>query len=189
MLIFFVLGVIFLAGISIIWTTLWVGISPMPSSRRAILVMLEEIDIDAWGADPIVDVGSGWGSLVFAASAKFQERQIIGYEVSWVPWLFSKIRQFILRRNNLCLLRRDFLQIELPASAVIVCYLFPRGMRQLEEKLKQKQACAHRLLVISNTFALPSSTPVKVIKLNDLYRSPVYVYHFEAMSPPCRGLG
>lgn len=168
MLLVFVL----LAGMSIVWTTLQTGISPMMSSGKACQAMLASIDRPANG--PLIDLGSGWGTLVIALARKYPRQQVIGYELSWFPWLVSIILKYSLRLNNLTLYRKDFKKAELSNASILFCYLFPGGMVALHEKLKRE--LSNEILIVSNTFALPSCQPTKVIRLKDIYQTPIYVY-------------
>ncbi len=126
------------------------------------------------GTGPIVDLGSGWGTLVVALARKYPHRQVIGYELSLVPWLFSKIRKSVSGLDNLELYRSDFLDADLSDASVLTCYLFPGGMVSLEDKLERDNISD--VLIVSSTFALPSSEPVKVIRVKDIYNTPVYLY-------------
>jgi len=169
---------VIVAGGSIVWNSLRTGISPMPSSRNATLTMLGEVGTA--DAGPIIDPGSGWGTVVIATAKKYPQRQVIGYELSPIPWLISVLRKHLCRTHNLSLYRVDFLKADLSNATTLLCYLFPGGMRALEKKLHQEENKIQ--LVISNTFALPSHEPAKVIKLNDIYTTPIYVYHRSGQS-------
>ncbi|PJA32853.1 MAG: hypothetical protein CO187_02875 [Zetaproteobacteria bacterium CG_4_9_14_3_um_filter_53_7] len=161
-----------LVCLSIMWFTLRTGISPMPSSPRACQAMLKASEQAAEGT--MIDLGSGWGTLVFALARKYPERRIIGYELSWLPWFYARVCKSIFRLHHVQLLRQDFLTAELPAASSLVCYLFPQGMQALSVKLAQPQY--RNMLLVSSTFALPNKRPVQTIELNDLYHSPIYIY-------------
>jgi hypothetical protein len=156
---------------SIVRTTLRVGISPMPSSRKAWRAMLAAAAIAPEGT--IVDLGAGWGTLAIRCARAWPARQVVGYELSWVPWLAATLAKHLLRLHNLELRREDFLKADLSSATVLLCYLFPRGMQALAEKLHRD---AVHPMVISNTFALPTFQAHQTIELQDLYRSRVYVY-------------
>jgi hypothetical protein len=156
---------------SIVWTTLRVGISPMPSSGQARRAMLAAAAGAPQGT--IVDLGSGWGTLAIACARAWPERTVIGYELSWLPWLVSMLFKHLLRLPNLELRREDFFHADLRHAAVLLCYLFPRGMQELAHKLRSEAA---HPLVISNTFALPSFEPDEVVQLHDLYRTRIFLY-------------
>ncbi|MFT6915136.1 MAG: hypothetical protein ACJAWL_001439 [Motiliproteus sp.] len=167
-----ILLVVLLAVLSIVRTTLETGISPMMSSGKARQTMLSLIDRSAKG--PFIDLGSGWGTLVIALASQYPHRQVIGYELSWLPWLVSMIRKYSLRLDNLTLYRKDFNNAELSSASILFCYLFPGGMVALDKKLQQERL--HEIHIVSNTFALPSCKPIKIIRLKDFYRTPIYLY-------------
>lgn len=161
-----------LISVSIIYSTVKLGISPMPSSNKAYNTMMKLAE--ETGTGTIVDLGSGWGNFVIPMAKKYPQRQIIGYELSLLPWLFSSFLKKLLRLKNLTLHRQDFYNADLSNTSVLVCYLFPEAMNKIKQKLLSDQ---HKIdFIISNNFALPSSKPYKVMKLNDFYHSPIYLY-------------
>jgi len=157
---------------SIIVSTIKLGISPMPSSTKAYLAMVQLID--ETGTGPIVDLGSGWGSFVIRIAKRYPQRQVIGYELSLLPWFTSIVIKKLLGLKNLTLHRQDFYQANLPTASVLVCYLFPEAMVRLKDKLLLEQPKADFL--ISNNFALPAFQADKVQLLDDFYKSPIYRY-------------
>lgn len=167
-----IIACIIAAGISIVLTSLKAGIGPMPSSGKARRVVLSAAKTT--GAGPIIDLGSGWGSFVIALARKYPDRKIIGYELSSVPYYFSLCIKQFLGLDNLTLKHEDFLKAELPGASVLVCYLFPGGMVSLEEKLLHE--LKGNTSLISCLFALPSCMPSRTIRINDVYKTPVYIY-------------
>lgn len=163
---------VFIVGASIIYSTVKVGISPMPSSRKAYQAILALTD--ETGAGPIYDLGSGWGNLVVRLARKYPGRQVVGYEVSLFPWLVTKLFKWMLGLSNLTLHREDFLKADLSNASVVICYLFPVVMAEIKTKLIHGDNNLD--FIISNNFALPSYQASKVIRLNDFYNSPVYLY-------------
>lgn len=163
---------ILIAAISIVMTTMKTGISPSPSSRKAARAIVAAAENS--GTGPIVDLGSGWGTLVVALARNYPHRQVAGYELSFVPWLFTSVRKSVSGLDNLMLYRKDFLKADLYDVSVFTCYLFPGGMVSLKDKLERDNIS--EVLIVSSTFALPSSEPIKVIRVKDIYRTPVYMY-------------
>ncbi|MCJ8314704.1 MAG: class I SAM-dependent methyltransferase [Pseudomonadales bacterium] len=161
---------------SIVWSTLKVGISPMPSSAKAREVIIQ-LTVNT-GTGPIVDLGSGWGSLIIPLAKKYPQRKIVGYEISLTPWLITKLLKTIFSLNNLELYRKDFLQEELSSAEVLICYLYPEGMKTLANKLTLEKNTTR--VLISNYFSLPSQQPEKTIQLDDFYKSPIYLYHLNS---------
>ena len=166
---------VLLTALSIVWTTLKTGISPMMSSAKACQAMLASIDVPVNGS--LIDLGSGWGTLVIAVARKYPHQQVVGYELSWFPWLVSIIRKYSYRLDNLTLYRKDFKNAELSNAAILFCYLFPEGMVALHKKLDRE--LLNEILIVSNTFALPSCHPTKVVRLKDIYQTPIYVYYWQ----------
>lgn len=161
---------------SIVWSTLTTGISPMPSSKKARQAMLQLICETGTRTGPIVELGSGWGSLLIPLAKQYPQRKIIGYELSIMPWLTTVILKHLLGLKNIQVYRKNFLHSDLASASVILCYLFPKGMQAVESKMSAQGGQIEYL--ISNNFALPSHQPIKTIQLNDLYLSPVYLYQF-----------
>ncbi len=152
----------------------------MPSSAAVRKIILDEVGIAGEGA--VIDAGSGWGTLLVRIAAGYPERKVTGYELSPVPWLVSYIRKKMYRLDNCTIYRRDFLKADISDAAIMVCYLYPGGMRKLEKKLEEEKTDVHT--VISSTFAFPSFNFDKVIRANDMHRSPVYVYSIKSLDVP-----
>jgi len=149
----------------------------MPSSSKAYKAMLELVDETGTGA--IIDLGSGWGNLIIPLAKNRPQRPVIGYELSWLPWLISTALKKALHLENLTLYRANFLQVKLPTASVLICYLYPEAMVKIATKLQQDQPDINFL--ISNNFALPASKPDKTIALNDFYKSPIYLYNIRGI--------
>ena len=147
----------------------------MPSSQKAYYTMMTLAE--ETGNGTITDLGSGWGNFVLRMAKKHPHRQVVGYELSLLPWLFSSLLKKLLGLKNLTLYRQDFYQIDLSKTSVLVCYLSPEAMQKIKDKVLVKESKV--AFIISNNFALPSSKPYKVMQLDDFYRSPVYLYQFQ----------
>jgi len=161
------------AVLSIVIHTQINGISPMPSSRKA-RAMILRLAHELTTGGTIVDLGSGWGGLCAALSRSFPDSTVIGYENSWVPWLFSAAMQACLRRDNLRFARSDFFNAPLNTADLVICYLYPGGMTKLAPKFERELKPG--AIVISNTFAVPEWKPETIVESGDMYRTRVYVY-------------
>ncbi len=169
---------VFFTAISIVIGSMKTGIPPMPTSGRVCRAMMSFAENS--GTGPLIDLGSGWGTIVIALARKYPDRQIIGYELSLVPWFVSLALKHILRLNNLELYRQNFLEADLSNASVLLCYLFPAVMASLQEKLELE--ATNEMLIVSNTFALPSWKPVRVKKINDMHGSLIYQYRSKLKS-------
>lgn len=170
---------VLLVAASILFSTLRYGMSPMPSMGQARRVMLSQITEPPSGA--IVDMGSGWGTLAIPFARRFPDTTVIGYEVSWFPWMTSCLLAKTLRLSNLHFYRRDFRRADLSGATVLLCYLMAQGMQAVSERLRQNPGSVQ--WVISHHFALPGWRPVKTLELADIYRTPVYTYSVTHFTP------
>jgi Methyltransferase small domain len=156
----------------IVYWSLSNGISPTPSSRKQIREILRAIPKEFSGT--IYDLGSGWGTLAIALAKRRPNCKITGVENSIVPYLVSELLLRFLRIHTVEFHFADFLKYDFRDADMVVCYLYPGGMRKLKPKLEADLNPG--TIVISNTFAISGWEPVEVLRSNDMYRSPIYRY-------------
>ena len=156
--------------VSILVGVVRTGISPMPSSRRAVQQVLEFVVPPRSGA--IYELGAAWGSLAIPLARAFPDRPIIAYELSTIPWLFLLLRVRVSGLSNIEVVRRDFFRDDLAKAAVVVCYLYPGSMVRLSTKLQSELVPG--TVVVSNTFALPGWVADQQAQLKDMYRTKIY---------------
>lgn len=160
---------------SIVYYSLCYGISPMPSSRKAVESILSELPTHLTGH--IVDLGAGWGTLTIAVACRHPNCQIDSYEVSFIPWIVMSVRIWLRQLKNVRVVHEDFFTNPLDEASVVICYLYPGAMKKLKSKFEKELRMG--TLIISNTFAIPGWKPQRVYILEDLYRTPIYVYRIE----------
>lgn len=164
--------IIALGAISIVIWSLINGISPMPSSSTVKDEILNNIPEHLSGT--LYELGSGWGTLAFPLGKKFPQMRVEAFENSPVPFMFCILRKLLNPVPNLYFYRRDFFNISLRSASAIVCYLYPDAMARLEKKFSSELPVG--CIIVSNTFAIPSWKPIKVIEVDDLYHTKVYIY-------------
>lgn len=148
----------------------------MPTSTKVKKILLSKaLPIPLEG--PIVELGSGWGTLAFSLAERYPQSKVIGFETSFVPYWASKFLLFFYSFPHLHLLRQDFFQADLRDAALVICYLYPEAMRKL--KLKFEKELKAGTWVISHTFAIPEWTPLAIYPVKDLYQTKIYVYQFK----------
>ena len=150
--------------------SLKIGISPMPSSKKVALEILELSKKSTYNT--VIDLGSGFGSLAIFLAINLPEKKVIAYELSFFPYIISKILRFIFKIKNLEIYRKDFLKEDLK-DALLICYLFPEGMNKLEDKLFDETINTE---IISSTFAFKNIKFRKKIEAKDIYKTPIYFY-------------
>ena len=159
--------------VSIVVHSLRVGISPMPSSRAAIDAVLRLVPSDTNGV--VYELGAGWGGLAVALARQVPNARVVAYESSPVPFAVMWLRHHLLRRTvNLELRFGDFGSCSLRDASVVVCYLWPGAMTQLDERFRAELSVG--TLIVSNTFALRGWQPQTEVVLDDVYRTRIYRY-------------
>lgn len=157
---------------SIVWSTLRLGISPMPTSgkvKREVLVLLsKELEGE------VHELGAGWGTLAWAAAARCPRARVIAWEASLVPYLFCRLRRLVQPRPNLSLCFGDFYRADLSRAKVVICYLWTGAMTRLGPKFDSE--LSKGATVISHTFAWRGRSAEQTRITADLYRTPVYRY-------------
>lgn len=172
------LGLVVVAAVSIVWTSLAVGISPMPTTPRVRAAMFELLPPVVAGE--VHELGAGWGTLAFPLAERYPRSTVVAWEASWVPFIVCWLRVRLWERlrprgpHNLVLRRGDFLQADLTGAALVTCYLFPGGMERLAPKFDAE--LPRGAVVLSNTFGLRGRTPSATRVVADLYRTHVFRY-------------
>ncbi len=148
---------------------------PVPSSGRVKDAMLQDAVtlLEAQQNLTVVDLGSGWGTLLLPLARKFPQHRFIGYELARLPYFISRWRARKLA--NLQFARQDFFTADLVNADVVFCFLLPTAMQQCQEKIvPQLQAGA---VLYANRFALPNIAPLRWKSFGSAYET-YYVYRF-----------
>jgi hypothetical protein len=163
-----VLGVTVVVALSIIVSTLRLGIGPLPTSAPVRRTMLGLCPPETTGI--VYELGSGWGGLARALARRCPQARVIGIEAAFVPWAFSRVVLAVAPIANLSFERGSFFDRDLGSASLCVCYLFTGAMQRLSERL------APTTTVVTSTFALPGRPADVTVRADDLYRTPVYRY-------------
>lgn len=167
-----VLALVCVAAASIVWSTLRLGISPMPTSRAVREVVLAMTPRELEGE--VHELGAGWGTLAFALAAHCPQAKIIAWEASPFPFFVCWLRARLTPRPNLELRFADFFGADLRAARLVVTYLWTGGMERLRAKLDAELPAGAQ--VLSHTFALRGREAAETRHAADLYRTAVFRY-------------
>ena len=151
---------------SILFWSIRLGIGPTPTSPK-VRATFSDILPDSVCGD-IVELGCGWGHLIPILQAQYPQARIQGWERSPLPALFTRwVRKVEVEK-------RDFFTADLSNAGLIVCYLYPGAMTRIAQEVipQLPPGC----WIVTHTFSLPGSEPVKILKADDLYQTPVYLY-------------
>ncbi len=156
----------------VLFPTIYVGVPPMPSSRKATRAALEMLPRDFNGT--IFELGSGWGNLVIQLAQHCPKSRVIGFELSPLPWLVSKLWLTFKGNSNSQIRFGNFIKAPLEEAEMIVCFLAPHSMTDLSPLFEK--SLRPGTFILSNTFALPDWEPLNVTQVDDLYSTSVYLY-------------
>ncbi|MDR3624395.1 MAG: hypothetical protein P4L16_04560 [Chlamydiales bacterium] len=158
--------------ISIICYSLYNGVAPVPTSFKVRDKLLHSLPQEV--NNPIVELGTGFGTLFFTLPKCFPHHTIIGYENSLIPFLYTWLLLKLKGCRNVSIYKKNFFSVSLEGNGLILCYLYPGAMEKLAKKFKTE--CKKGTWFVSHTFALPGITPLIVYEANDLYKTKIYLY-------------
>lgn len=169
LLLLLVFGIILIFIIAI--DSIRFGITPTPTSSKVTNTLLKNLPKE--NIYKIIDLGSGTGTIARALAYNYPQSEVIGYERSLPPFLISLV---FPKPNNLTFQRENFLNLSFNNIDLAYVYLCPSGMEKLYKKIQTDQP--KNFILISNTFALPHIKPYNLLRVNDLYKTPLYFYKF-----------
>lgn len=162
-------SILIVAGLiagSILFWTIRLGIGPTPTSRKVRLAIRKILPSTVSGE--IMELGCGWGHLVLILRKTYPERKIRAWERSPIPATFTQVI------HGVDVKRKDFFKADFGNAGLVVCYLFPGAMERIEKEIIPglPKGC----WVVTHTFSLSGRKPIQVIKADDLYQTPIYLY-------------
>jgi SAM-dependent methyltransferase len=164
-----------------------VGVPTFPTMPTIGRKMIELLRADSAAKSAqnytIVDLGSGSGQLTRRVALAMPEAQVIGIELSYIPWLRSVARQKLFGPKNLTYQRIDFWPYDCAGIDAVLTYLPGKVMERLGQKLRAELKPG--ALIIANTFALGGNwTPYETLSLRAPFKTPMYLYRQEPLPPP-----
>lgn len=149
------------------------GIIPAPTWQKTRSHMLSLLPINPDGE--ILELGCGWGSTLLALSKKYPKHTIVGYEITTLPFIISKLRIWLSNRKNILIYQSDFMDTSFENAGAVFCYLSHKHMERLETKFFNE--LKDSAVVVSHSFPLPNVPPAttEIIKEGFWY-STIYLY-------------
>lgn len=156
----------------VIGQAVYYGIGPMPSTPRSVRAILKLLPHHLQGK--VFELGAGWGTLAWALARQLPSCQVIGYEGSLIPYFVCLVIRHISGCDNLSFRRANFFDCPLQEAALVICYLYPGAMVKLKRKFERELPAG--AYVLCHTFAIAGWQPIGVYYLQDIYRTPLYLY-------------
>jgi SAM-dependent methyltransferase len=119
------------------------------------------------------DLGCGDGRFVHYAAKNFKANAT-GYEYSPLVWLLAQsLRPFW--RSGAEIKYGNFWKKDLSDADVIVCYLLPKAMARVEERILP--TLKKGTLIVSHAFSFPNRKPIKTLPRDRKQKlGPIHVY-------------
>lgn len=178
---YFIAIVMYVIGLTFIIPIFFGIIAPIPSMPRINRLLIRKIrELDSTDGD-ILDIGSGYGSTVFALAKAFPNRRIIACEISWIPLLFSKMTARLLRRRNIVFLHADGFAYAAGNPKVSSAFFYFPVTKKVHRSL-QSMGQTYRGFLYANTYPHPDLRPVDVLPAHDLFKSRLFVYDLRPLN-------
>lgn len=167
-------AMLFIGSMVVLGTAAYAGVKAAPwlpvfkkDIKRIInLAQLRDTDV-------VYDLGSGDGRILIGL-AHNSAATFWGYEVSFLPYLWSRLKILLLGLSRQVEIRfADFYMRDLGQATVVFCFLTPKAMAKLGPKfIKELQPGTK---IISYSFAIPDWEP-EIVNRPDDKRIPIFVY-------------
>lgn len=127
---------------------------PIPSYGKVKTAMLESASqvLLKQKGQLIMDLGSGWGSLLLPLAKKFPQHRFVGIEYGIIPYFTSKFRARKLK--NVFFYHKNFFDADISKADVIFIFLLSRTMPRIRKKC-QAEAKKGALIYV-NRFPIPN---------------------------------
>ena len=119
----------------------------------------------------VMDLGSGWGTLLLPLAKRFPQHQFIGIELGFLPFWISVWRARKLK--NLSFLRQNFFTSNISKADIIFVFLLNSTMAKLSAKIQNEMKA--NSVVIANRFPIKDRKADKEVSLGSKYYT-YYIY-------------
>lgn len=122
----------------------------------------------------LLDVGSGWGSLLVGLTEARPDASFVGVENAPLSYLLGRLR--LAGRRNVRLACGDLWRQDFAAYDVVYVFLSPAVMERLWRKAQGEMRPGS--LLVSNTFVVPGVPADEVIEVGDRRGTLLYLWYF-----------
>ncbi len=148
---------------------------PVPSSGQVKQALLNDISqqLQNCSTKTVVDLGSGWGTLLIPLAQKFPQHHFIGIEKAFFPYIISLCRTY--RLKNIQFIRQDLFVYDISDADIVVVFLMKLLMPRITDKCQTEMK--KDSLLYSNRFPLTNMNPSDKIIIHSDYET-IYKYLF-----------
>jgi hypothetical protein len=153
----------------------WTRVPYYPTSRETYPLVLAELPTDR--PFTFVDIGCGFGDLIFFLAQHRPQGHFIGIEIGFIPMAYARVKALILRRA-VTIQFQSMWSVSYADYDFVYAFLSPAPMPRLWDKLSGEMNEGSTFF--SNTFPVPA-TPDQIVHTKDRRRSTLFVFK---MKPP-----
>lgn len=143
---------------------------PVPSTRKSRRQVVKYIDTYIGESSSILEIGTGWGGMTRIVAKANPDKKIISYEISLIPYLFSRLIFLIFPFKNVELHYGDAFKAMDKDEINPDCMIF-----YLCSGLEQRMSDYNGFIITVN-FPIKNRTPLDSVVTNDFAHGSVYVY-------------
>ena len=134
----------------------YTGVPFVPTPPHVTQAMISMVGKEWSGQHTVIDLGAGDGRVLEAIKRQHPDITAIGYELSPAVWLIGKLRSMLMR-SGVQMRLGSMMKADLHDADVIVVYLFPKSMCEIEKMLDR--SLRPGTIVLSHTFAFTGREP------------------------------
>jgi 16S rRNA A1518/A1519 N6-dimethyltransferase RsmA/KsgA/DIM1 with predicted DNA glycosylase/AP lyase activity len=151
----------------------------VPTKKKDLDRLINLADIHE--GDTIFELGSGDGRIIFEIAKRYKV-SAIGVEISLLPYVYSKVKLWLMNtifvhrlKGKVRIVYRDMFEQNLESADVVICFLLPRSISELENKFNKELKNGAKM--ISYVFPLESRSATETNK-PEKSSIAIYMYRF-----------
>lgn len=151
-----------------VFITLRYKVPPVPTGRTISKAMIQAAQIKP--GEVVYDLGCGFGGLLFEAVKSHPENKYLGVEILGPAVLYNRILNW-LKKTDIQFINHDFFTLNLKEADVILVYLWPSIMAQIETHIWS--TLKPGTILVSHAFRFPNVQPTETISVK---KHKIYIY-------------
>lgn len=141
----------------------------LPTRKKVIHKILDDLKIK--GNQRIYDLGCGDGTVLFEIEKKYPNSNLVGLELSLLPYFFAQLKK-IFKHSKVKIQLRNLFTKDLSDANIIFVFLMMKAYKRLILKLSKE--LNDECLVIVEAWPVQNLQPKQIIRPEG--HLPVYVY-------------
>ena len=150
---------------------LWTRVPYYPTHRAAYALILAELPTDR----PFVflDIGCGFGDLLFFLQSRRPQGTFVGYEIGVLPWFWGTLRARLTRRRSISIQFQNMWRASLTDYDYVYTFLSPAAMERIWAKVTDEMRPSS--VFITNSFPVPAPAD-ETVAIKDPRDSTLYIH-------------